>query len=222
MLRAMRKHAKYFYVLFVIVILTFMFWGVGTVDKTTTVPVATVGKDKVTVEEYWRAYERTLNLAKDVYKDKFDSEMEKKLGLKQKTLDNLIEERVVIRAAEEAGVTVTDRELEEAITHDPMFVRDGAFNRDIYLRTLELNRINPQIYESMKRRELLAMKLMRSAEQAVDLSPAEKSRIIGEEAGKEELAKALLEDKREKALRAFIEGLRRGMDVKINNQIIED
>jgi peptidyl-prolyl cis-trans isomerase D len=34
MLKVMRQHAKYFYVLFFIVILSFLFWGIGTVDKT--------------------------------------------------------------------------------------------------------------------------------------------------------------------------------------------
>ena len=45
----MRKHARYFYVLFFIVILTFIFWGVGTVDKTGPAEiVAEVGKYKIT------------------------------------------------------------------------------------------------------------------------------------------------------------------------------
>ncbi len=42
MIKALRKHAKYFYILFFIVILTFIFWGVGSVDKT--------GEDEVVAE----------------------------------------------------------------------------------------------------------------------------------------------------------------------------
>ena len=55
MLKAMRKHARYFYVLFFIVILTFIFWGVGTVDKTGGKEIlAEVGKYRITTEDYIR------------------------------------------------------------------------------------------------------------------------------------------------------------------------
>ena len=44
MLESMRRHARYFYVLFVVVIITFIFWGVGGVDKSASVNVAEIGK----------------------------------------------------------------------------------------------------------------------------------------------------------------------------------
>ena len=59
MLQAMRKHAKYFYVLFFIIIITFVFWGVGTVDKTGDVEIiADVGPYKITAADYWKTYDR--------------------------------------------------------------------------------------------------------------------------------------------------------------------
>ena len=89
MLKAMRKHAKYFYVLFFIVILSFIFWGVGTVDNTGGVEVvAEVGKYKITTDEYWKTYDRVYRFYREIYKDKFDEEMEKKLKLKENVLDS--------------------------------------------------------------------------------------------------------------------------------------
>ena len=53
MLMSMRKHAKYFYVLFFIVILSFVFWGVGTVDKTGGAEsIAEVGNYKITAQKF--------------------------------------------------------------------------------------------------------------------------------------------------------------------------
>ena len=77
MLMSMRKHAKYFYVLFFIVILSFVFWGVGTVDKTGGAEIiAEVGNYKITAQEYWRTYDNVYRFYRDVYKDSFDEEME--------------------------------------------------------------------------------------------------------------------------------------------------
>ena len=75
MLKMMRHHAKYFYVLFFIIILSFLFWGVGTVDKTSSGGiVAEVGKQKITQEEYYRAYDNAFKFYRDLYKEKFDEE----------------------------------------------------------------------------------------------------------------------------------------------------
>ncbi|MDP2168152.1 MAG: SurA N-terminal domain-containing protein [Thermodesulfovibrionales bacterium] len=222
MLKSMRRHAKYFYVLFVLVILSFLFWGVGTVDQSASVPVATVGKEKISVEEYWRAYETTVRLSKEVYKEKFDAEMEKKLKLKEKVLNNLINERVIQAAAEDSGMRVTDEELEDSITHDPTFLRDGAFNRDTYLRTLKLNRMTPQAYEAMKRRGLIAEKMINLVTEPVDIPPEEFEGLSGDEAIRKELKELLLADKKEKALQSYIEGLKLRMDIKVNNELISD
>ena len=221
MLRAMRKHAKYFYVLFVLVILTFIFWGVGGVDQPTSVPIASVGNEKISVEEYWRTYDRALSLAKEVYKEKFDAEMEKKLNLRRKVLDDLIEEHALAAAAEAEGIRVSDAEVEDAIVHDPTFQRNGAFNRDIYLKTLDINRLTPQAYESAKRRELVVRKMIRLVTDPVALSPYEFQALRGDEAIKKQLEDLLLDDKKEKALRSYIDGLKKSLEIKVNTDLIE-
>ncbi len=113
MLKMMRHHAKYFYVLFFIVILSFIFWGVGTVDKTSSGGiVAEVGKQKITQEDYYRAYDNAFKFYKDLYKEKFDEEMQKQLNLKNSVLDSLIGNRVLLLAAAENGIKVSDEELQ--------------------------------------------------------------------------------------------------------------
>ena len=134
MLQSMRKHARYFYVLFFIVIITFIFWGVGTKDKSTTETVVEIGKEKITVEEFWRAYERTRDTYRELYKDQPFDEIEKKLNLKQMVLNGLLEERVLLISARELGLTASDEDLQQTIINDPRFRRDGVFKKDIYLR----------------------------------------------------------------------------------------
>lgn len=212
MLKAMRKHAKFFYILFFIVILSFIFWGVGTVDKSTNVTVAEVDKEKISLEEYWVTYDRLREFYRDTLKENFTDEVEKQINLKQKVLDILIDERVLLIAAKKAGIKVSEKELEEAITNDPAFMRDGIFNRDVYLRTLELNRMTPQLYESMKKKEITLLKMKRLISESVDTP-----QLAGQD---ESLKQAMLAGFREGAIKSYIEGLKRSMRIKVNQQLL--
>jgi peptidyl-prolyl cis-trans isomerase D len=171
MLKVMRHHAKYFYVLFFIVILSFIFWGVGTVDKTSNAEtVAEVGKYKISARDYARVYENMMKFYRDLYKEKFDDEMQKKLNLKEKAVDTLVSQTLLIIAAQENGIKVSDSELQEAITNEPAFMKDGAFDQQVYQNVLRLSRLTPGAYESNKREELMISK-MSSSSKLQRLSP---------------------------------------------------
>lgn len=223
MLELMRKHAKFFYVLFFIVILSFIFWGVGTVDKTGgEAVVAEVGKYKITADEFWRTYDRVIRFYRELYRGKFDEETEKKLNLKEKVLESMIDEKVLLIAAKDAGIRVSDEELREAITHEPAFMRNGVFDQNVYLNRLRLNRITVEAYENAKRQELTLNKMRRLIELSVDVT--EISIQIKQAPGDERLTKmiseAMLRDKRDKAVRSYIEGLKKQMKIKRNIQLI--
>jgi peptidyl-prolyl cis-trans isomerase D len=216
----MRKHARFFYFLFFIVIITFIFWGVGGLDQPTSVSVAQIGEEKITVEEYWRAYENVRNAYRDLYQGKLDEEAEKKLQLKESVLNNLIEQRVLLLAAKSLGITVTDKELQSVIMRDPRFMRDGVFRKDIYFRTLELNRRTPEQYEQFMRRELVLQKMRRMIDSAVDMTPVETAQLPADEALAAQLKQALLSQKRSVALKSFVESMKEKMEVKINKDAI--
>lgn len=220
MLKMMREHAKFFYILFFIVILSFIFWGVGSVDKSTAVPVVKIGKEQITLEDFWTAYDRARNFYKDVYKDKFNDELEKQLNIKQLVLDALINERVLFITAKKAGITVTDEELEDAIINDPAFLRDGRFNKDIYLRILDLNRMTPEFFESMKRKEITALKMRRLVGESVALTDIDLKKSSGGEQPKADVVQAMLFEMRDKVLKSYIEGMKSKMKIEVNQQII--
>jgi peptidyl-prolyl cis-trans isomerase D len=166
----MRKHARYFYVLFFIVIITFIFWGVGTKDKQTAQAVAEIGKEKITAEEFWRAYDRARDTYREIYKDQPLEDIEKKLNLKQMVLNGLIEERVLLVSARELGLTASDEDLQQAIVNDPRFRRDGVFKKDIYLKTLSMNRLTADMYEGILRDQLAVDKMRRLILLSVDVT----------------------------------------------------
>ncbi len=222
MLKMMRKHARYFYVLFFIVILSFLFWGIGTVDKTGGEILAEVGKYKITTEEYWKNYENIYRFYREIYKDKFDEEMEKKLNLKEKVLDSMVQEKVLLIAAKKMGISVSDEELQEAIIHEPAFMKNGAFDKNVYLNRLRLVRITVEEYENSKRQELTITKMRYLIELSADvpeISP-DLQKLSGDEKSMQMLREAMLNEKREKAARSYVEGLKKEIKIKINTKLI--
>jgi hypothetical protein len=223
MLKVMRKHAKYFYVLFFIVILSFIFWGVGTVDKTGGIQTAAeVGNYKITEEAYWKNYDRTYRFYRELYKDAFNEEMEKKLNLKENVLNSMVNEKVLLIAAKEAGISVSDQELQDTISHEPAFMNNGAFDRDMYINRLRLNRLTPEEFESATRQEITATKMRQLIELSVDQTGIDSP--AGQAPGSEQAAKmigeAALRDKKEKAVNSYIEGLKKNIKIKINTKLI--
>ncbi len=220
MLKTMRKHAKYFYVLFFIVILTFIFWGVGPLDKPTEVSIAEIGKERISVEEYWRTYERVRDFYRQIYKEQFTPEMEDKLKLKEVVLDGMIEEKVLLIASNEIGLKVIDQELQDTITTDPRFMRDGVFKKDVYLKTLQLNRLTPEYFENSVRQQLAVQKMKRLIMSSVDISKFDLINIARDEKKMNEMKQVLLSQKRDKVMKAYIENMKLKLNVKINKDLI--
>lgn len=224
MLKAMQKHQKYFYVLFVIIIISFIGWGVGTVDNTGGVEVlAEVGGYKITTEEYWKTYDRVYRFYREIYKEKFDEETEKKLNLKENVLDSMINERVLLITAKQTGISISDEELQDSIIHDPAFLKNGVFDKDVYLNRLRLNRVTPEYYESTKRQELTFNKMKRFIELSVDVTDMDinmPQQVSGNEQLAKMLSQAKLSEKKEKAVKSYIEGLKKNIKITVNKKLI--
>ncbi len=220
MLQFMHKHAKYFYVFFFLVIISFIFLYVGPLDQNQSPVVAEVGNEKIPLDEYWRAYDRFRNFYKEMYKEKFDKKMEEQLNLKQKVLETLIEERILRIKAGELGLKVSDGELQEAIMNEPAFMRDGVFRRDVYLQTLRLNRFTPGYYESMKRQELLVGKMRALIGGAVVLTDEDLKGLKGDESYFNAIRDAMLRDKQQKLIRSYVETLKKSINVKVNTELV--
>jgi len=218
MLHGMRKHARYFYVLFVIVILSFIFWGVGPLDKPTELSVAEIGKEKVTIEEYWRTYENARSMYRQIFRDQFNEELEKKLNLKEAVLESIINERVMLAAAADMGIAVSDLEVQDAILSNPQFKRDGVFKKEVYFRTLELNRMTPEQFERSTRQQMAVSKLKSIIWASVDGIPSEVN--AGGDAKKAQELNRSLSAKRDLALKSFIEAAKASMQIKVNRERI--
>jgi uncharacterized protein YdiU (UPF0061 family) len=215
MLKMMRSNAKYFYILFVVVILSFIFWGIGPkYGGEDSDIVAEVGPYKITAQEYWRAYNNTFKFYRELYKDKFDQDMQKKLNLKENVLNAMVDNRLLLLAATNNGMTVSDEELNRAIESEPAFMRDGVFDMNVYQNRLRLERITPEIYEASKRQELSIQKMRRLIELSVVVPAADLAKLQADEKSTQAL-QTLLSTARDNALKSYLDGLRKEVEIKI-------
>ncbi len=220
MLKEMRRHAKYFYVLFIIIILSFIFWGIGSsrLEKgNKDEVVADVGGQKISIQDYWTAYDNVEQSFRALHPDQFDDKM--RAELKKRMLNELIIQKVLLIAAHKAGLQVSDRELQDAITSDPNFSRNGMFVKEIYLRTLELNHLDPGTYEAAKRQELLANKMRRLVEDPVELSPAEIASLPKDPKTAQMVESTVLGMKKERVLNSYLAGIEKNITITVNEKL---
>ena len=83
--------------------------------------------------------------------------------------------------------------------------------------------MTPELYESIKRRELTVNKMKRFIELSVDITNADLN-IPPQASGNEQVEKMLMQAKfaeeKEKAVKAYIEGLKKNISIKINKKLI--
>ena len=217
-------HTSKFFSIFVLGAITimitvaFVFWGIGPKDNLNILYAATVNDVKIPLDEFWRVYDIEYKRLSDQYPD---PEEIKKLNLEQMIIESLIDRTVLLIAAQNAGLTITDRELQQAIIDTPYFQKDGVFDQTIYLRALKLNRTTPQAYESRLKNDLLITKMSRLIEETSELSPYELKMLESMEGdNKKQLAEILRSSKSSQAIKAYIESVKRNLEIIVNPEII--
>ena len=151
------KLSKSFFVklLVGIIILPFVFWGMGDVFRGGNLNViATIDSKKVTTQEFI-SYFKQLNLTEAQIKNL------PKTDLMEKALSEYIGRKVMALEIEKSGITINDNSLRDIIKSDNLFFKDNKFSRTEYEKFLLKSGISaPQfesnIVEQEKRRQFLS------------------------------------------------------------------
>ncbi|MGE0821367.1 MAG: SurA N-terminal domain-containing protein [Candidatus Binatia bacterium] len=171
MLDFMRKRTQSLLikVIFAIIVLVFIFWGFGnpTGQQGVAEGVATVDGQIISQREFQRSYDNIKAVYRDAYKDRLTPELIQSLNLKQQTLDQLINSKLLQQEAYRIGFRVDDEELRESIRQLPLFQVDGQFSQAQYSRVLNFLRMTPSEFEEGQRGDLLQKKLYRMITEAV-------------------------------------------------------
>jgi peptidyl-prolyl cis-trans isomerase D len=174
MLGWMRKQTRswFVYIAFGIIIVVFIFlYGFPQKGQREGTFVAKVNNQKITRRQHDELYENMLMFSRNLYKRSLTEKEIKQL--RQRALDNLVEQALVIQEAARLGLEVSPEEVKREIAYTPLFQSEGMFNREIYLRQLSARRMTPGEYERAVGTEMLVSKLVGVVKNTTKLSDKE-------------------------------------------------
>lgn len=161
LLGIMRRQAKSWLIKFLIgiIALVFIFYFGYSFRSQRGMKMAYVNGEVISEQEYQKAFKETIEALQRQYKDIWNDNLIKALDLKNSTLVNLINQKLISQEAEKLGLDVTETEIQEAIINYPAFQIDGQFSIDRYRRVLDSNRMKSEDFEEDIAKQLLYMKL---------------------------------------------------------------
>ncbi|MFH0350403.1 MAG: SurA N-terminal domain-containing protein [Chromatiales bacterium] len=137
-----------------LICIPFAFWGIQEyLTAAEEVAVAEVNGEEVELDAFQRAYQQ--------YRKQYQmilgrlSEKANEDGLKQQTLDQMVEMLLKKQLGEKLGLRIGDQQVTQAVKTLPAFQRDGRFSNNLYERGLQSAGMSPVTFEEQLRRELL-------------------------------------------------------------------
>lgn len=180
------------WIIVVVVVVSFVFWGFGRnvsgPSRRYKYAGIMYGK-RVPIDEYAASYEAVYRQALLTYGNNLPKIIDS-LNIQQQAWDRLL----LIHEADRQGIKVTDKEVVETIRSIPLFQEDGTFSQERY--ELILNKYlktQPRHYEEEIRNGLKISELIEGILDKVDLSDQELLQRYKEENEKVKVSYALIE-----------------------------
>lgn len=159
--------------IFGIIILVFVFWGIGNVGGMSGGAVASVNGENITLQEYAKFLQRAVGVEKQKDPELLGNEAKVK-ELKQVVLDEVIFSKLRLQEAKRLGLIVTPHELRQYLESFPVFQNDqGKFDPELYKKILAANNFPLGEFEQEQSELLLETKLMGFIAQGAIVSEAE-------------------------------------------------
>lgn len=181
MLKFMRDHlSRTFLVLIVgFIAIVFVFWGVfpdsGMGGGLGNAEVASVGGEKITLQEFQNAVNRDM----DSYRAMgMDLPKEMMMNIKAGALQGLIQQKLMLVEARRLGIAASDKEVMDEIQRMPFFQDKDkkTFTTDMYKKVLAANNLSPGQFEQQVRESLTNQRMVKFLEARIRVTPAEVER----------------------------------------------
>jgi peptidyl-prolyl cis-trans isomerase D len=175
MLDFMRRKAQSTYIqaTILIIILVFVFWGVGTSQKGGPDAIATVNGQSISAQEYQRNYNQTIGRYQEQFGGTLPAGLLEALNLKQQVLNQMIQELVMQQGAKEAGLIVGSEEVRKVIQNMDAFREEGIFKLDRYKKLLASSKMTTTDFENNMRNDLLQTKILTHLSRFARISDSE-------------------------------------------------
>ncbi len=161
-------------VAFGIIILVFVFWGLGSmqsINNSTT--IAIVNDEAISVIDFERAYQASLNRVRQE-NPQITPEQIKQMQLPTQILDELILQALLKEEVQRLHMSVPAKVLRDAIVQMQAFHKaDGTFDPALYKRIIEQQFPSVSQFETLMREQLLETKLRQEITLTAQNFPAE-------------------------------------------------
>ena len=155
-----------------IIVITFVIsFGVGTFTNQKEVLVE-VGREEIMVNQFQKRYQQEMDRLRNEYGENADV-FAQRFNLKEQVMNDMVNRSLLLQAAEEAGLVVTEEEVRQTVTSQEMFHVDKRFDISTYHAILSQNRITPADYEALIRQDLLLARQRRNILAGIVVTPGE-------------------------------------------------
>jgi peptidyl-prolyl cis-trans isomerase D len=141
------------------VVVVFVFWGIWNHREGRERYLVKIGDQMITIAEAKNSYQNLRESYQSRFRDQFNEEMVKRMGLKERAVNDLIHKVLLLQEARRLGLRVAPEEVQASIQNYPAFQKDGTFDRATYLRALQRARITAKEFEAGQRQILLTSKV---------------------------------------------------------------
>ena len=163
MLQVIRDRASGLFVWSIVglIIITFAFVGLNSYfdDTDEGYQAALVNEQKVTVYEYQIAYSNEQRRIQQMFGENFDPDLFDD-QIKKTALDRVIDNAIIIQAASDSGMHVSNEQLSKQIQSIGQFLEDGVFSSALYKQQLEQAGESTSGFEYRVRRGIIADQLV--------------------------------------------------------------
>ncbi len=137
----------------------FLVWGRGSFLGMGGNYIAKVGSIEIPVRDFERAYYKVVDFYRRLYGNRINQEMLKRMGVKEQALNMLVNNAIILNAAQKEGLTVSPKEIAETLASIKAFQVNGRFDPQRYKMVLKANGLTPVEFERDLYNEILRKKL---------------------------------------------------------------
>lgn len=144
-----------------VIILPFAFWGLDSYNRSgnSAEVVATVDGAKISRQEFEEALGQQQEQLRQMLGGNFDAALLDNPEMKRAVLENIASQRLLIVRARDAGLSVTDEQVAQVIASIGAFQQDGKFDKGRYEAALASRSMNPLMFESRLRDDLIGQQM---------------------------------------------------------------
>ncbi|MCX5847916.1 MAG: SurA N-terminal domain-containing protein [Deltaproteobacteria bacterium] len=175
MLKFFRKHARGWFMIAVIgiIIIVFVLYFGSSRGSRTANAIATVDKRLISESEFHNEYEKLMDMARLRLGAKLTPEILKKMDLKRKAYDNLLNRQIIIAKAADLKIQVSDEELKNTIMSMPVLQTNGTFDERKYRQILRYNKLSAEDFETLQKADMIANKIESIVREGIKISDQE-------------------------------------------------